>query len=113
MDLESGKFTAPRTGTYHFAFTGNAFFIGTSSYIHLRLGMYLNGNLIGSGDADEVTSNWQYDSFSLHSTLSLQAGDQIWLEIFQMSSETILFDNLDHYNHFSGWLLEENIFQLL
>jgi hypothetical protein len=37
------------------------------------------------GLADESNTPNEYESFSLQSTLSLQAGDQIWLEIALIS----------------------------
>ena len=107
MNLTSGKFTAPRAGTYFFAFTGLAFIPGTSSRLYLSVDMYLNGNQVGRGYADENSSAWE--SFFFQSTLNLQAGDQIWLQIVDWATGTTLFDDERHWNHFTGWLLEESI----
>ena len=57
--------------------------------------MYLNGNRIGSGMADEVGSVWQY----------LKKGDEIWLQIDNLSTGTNLIGGW--YTHFSGYLVEE------
>ena len=54
MNSTSGKFTAPRDGIYFFAFTGHAYLPASSSRVVLYVEMYLNGNLIGRGWADEV-----------------------------------------------------------
>ena len=70
--------------------------------------MYFNDNLIGRGEADEVGTVAQYDTVSLQSTLNLQAGDEIWVQISLMSIRTYLHDDGYHYTHFTGWLLEEN-----
>ena len=106
MDLTSGKFTAPRDGTYEFSFNGLAFFSGSSSRLLLDVDMYLNGNLIGSGLADEVNTS-EYETLSFQSTLSLRKGDQLWLQIVDITTGTDLVGGAN--THFSGLLLDENI----
>ena len=113
MNLTSGIFTTPRAGTYSFSFIGFAHIPGSSSKLGLAVRMYLNGNLIGSGLADEAGTANQFETLSLQSALNLQKGDQISLQINQMDTGTYLHDSSNHYNHFSGWLLEENISQSL
>jgi hypothetical protein len=67
-----------------------------------------NGNRIGVGELQEGnTLASQNEQVSLQSTLSLDAGDKIWVEIVSMSAGMFLYDSSSHYNHFSGWLLEE------
>ena len=68
--------------------------------------MYLNGNEIGSGVADEDNTSIQYETFSFQSALNLKAGDEIWLEIAGMSTGSYLRSGKIH---FSGYLLEEKI----
>ena len=68
MNSTSGKFTAPRDGIYSFSFTGDANLPGSTSRAYLYVNMYLNGNWIGSGMADEVTTADQYETFSFQST---------------------------------------------
>lgn len=108
MNLQSGKFTAPRTGKYFFTFTGLARFPGNSSYEYLNCGIYKNGNSLYSrcyGDVVEH-STVSYETISLQSTLPLQAGDQIWLKIDSMSNRATLHGDLK--THFSGWLISED-----
>ena len=107
MNLTSGKFTAPRDGIYAFAFTGRAYLPASSSQASLNLYMYLNGNMIGRGWADEVGTVWQFETLSFQTTLNLQKGDEIWLEIHSVSTGAYL--NGYSYTQFSGYLLEENI----
>ena len=111
MNLTSGKFTTPRDGIYFFVFTGRSFFPTSSSRLYLDVDMYLNGNVIGIGVSDEVGTDVQYESFSFQWTLNLQSGDQIWLQISNISPGTYLDDNQYHTTHFNGMLLEENISQ--
>lgn len=114
MNLTSGKFTAPRNGIYSFSFIGLAYFPASSSNHELSVKLYLNNNYIARGYADELGTGYQHDSLSLESTLNLQAGDQIWLQIDTMEKGTNLFESGGNYqNHFSGWLLQENISQSL
>ena len=69
--------------------------------------MYLNGDEIGKGWADTGTGAGQYETFSWQSTLNLQKGDQIWLQISGKSTGEYL--DGDRCTHFSGYLLEENL----
>ncbi len=67
----------------------------------------LNGNRIGSGTSEDVTNVFKWDTYSLQSTLNLQAGDQIWWQIGSMSPGFTIYH--DGWNHFTGFLLEEEI----
>ena len=101
MNLTSGKFTAPRNGTYSFSFT-RLVNPSSSSRVSLEVQMYFKGsNRIGSGVTDG-----QSESFSFPSTLNLQKGDELWLQIDSMSVGAHLYGY--RYIQFSGWLLEEN-----
>ena len=69
--------------------------------------MYLNGQRIGNGWADEENTTGQRETFSWQWTLNLVAGDQIWLESWEMPTGTYLYGV--YYTQFSGSLLEEKI----
>jgi hypothetical protein len=101
MNLNTGKFTAPRPGIYFFSFAGTAY-LSTSFYSYL----YLNGNSIGSSWVYENNVN-KYSSMSFQSTLNLKKGDQVWVQI--SGSDSYLHDNGNHYTHFTGFMLEEEI----
>ncbi len=98
MNLGSGIFTAPKSGTYFFSFSG----ISENTSTVLRIGLYLNENGIGSG----VSQASYYDTFSLQSTLHLSAGDKISVRIFDNG---VLHDTGNHFSHFTGWLLRDDL----
>jgi hypothetical protein len=110
MDLKTGKFTAPRTGTYFFSFAGMAQF-PSSSLVYLGVQLHLNGGLIGTCYIEEGNTVAGQDSpFTLKSTLNMKKGDQVWLQIYAISSPRVsLFDNTNHHSHFMGFMLEEDI----
>ena len=103
MNLSSGKFTAPRDGIYEFSFMGSAYFPASSSTATLRAFIYMNGNIIGKGQTYELSTAIQYETFSFQSTLNLKAGDQIWLEIYTISTGVQLEGGL-YTAHFSGYI---------
>jgi len=74
--------------------------------------MLLNGNLIGSAQDNEanlVKFEKVLSPITLQSTLHLQKGDQLWLQIGDGSTDAVLFDSINHSTHFTGFLIEEEI----
>ncbi len=105
MNLTSGTFTVPRTGIYFFTGIG----VIPSSGGHLDVALLFNGNEVGRAECNDFTGKTEWEMYSLQSTLHLQSGDKIWLEITSMGAGVILQDTNLHYTHFTGWLLQENI----
>lgn len=115
MDLTSGIFTAPRAGTYFFSFTGMGHFITSSATrVYVYVGLFVNGDKIGSGLVDEAnTVSYQNSPLMIQSTLNLKEGDQVWTAITAVTTGMYLHDSTNHYTHFSGWMLDEDIYQSL
>ena len=100
MNAGSGIFTASKPGIYFFSFSGMGW---AQSWIHTQL--CLNGNVIGTGIGD--TESDDAPTFTLQSTLQLNAGDQVSLKL-RSDANGFLHDDGSHFTHFTGWLLQED-----
>ncbi len=98
MNLGSGIFTAPQAGIYYFTFSC----IKVPSTAGMNVFLRLNGANVAAGYS---TSYNGYLTATLHSTLKLEVGDQISLVV----TEGAVHDIDNHYTHFSGFLLEEDL----
>ena len=78
--------------------------------VWLGVELHLNGGHIGYGLVSESnTSNGQNDQVTIQSTLNLKKGDQVWMEIYDVSTGAYLYDNIGYWTHFTGFMLEEEI----
>ncbi len=107
MNLQTGKFTAPRKGKYFFSASGQGLIQPSSTRFFGDIHFILNSNRIGSSSSDDTGTALEGELFSLQSTHNLQAGDQVWWQIGNMSPGFKLGNN--GFNHFTGFLLEEEI----
>lgn len=114
MDLQSGKFTATRPGTYFFSFTGWVYFPPVPLKDDFNVFLYLNGNSIARGHVNEMTNSKQVfgelmETFTMQATLNLKAGDQIWLMVAYSSAGLLLCGS--NVTHFTSFMLQGNISQ--
>lgn len=98
FDLASGVFTAPVPGTYHFSLAG----IKDWAKDPLIIALQLNGVNVGYARGTGIEGFFPY---GLESTLKLTAGDRINLFI----KSGVVFDNVNHFTHFTGWLMQEHV----
>nr|CAH0101951.1 unnamed protein product [Daphnia galeata] len=115
MDMTTGIFTTPKSGIYHFTFSGLVQFESDSSSGDLELRLYLNGDRIVSSYSTKssswssVTSESKFNQINLQLSLKLQEFDRIWLEIHSHGAGVSLYDAVDwHHTHFTGLLVEED-----
>jgi hypothetical protein len=109
MNLQTGKFTAPRAGKYFFSFIGLFGFPGSTSRQLSYTFLFKNGAIISRSRSDEMNSSTivEYENVSLQSTLDLSKGDQIWLQIASLTAGAFLHG--DNNTNFNGFLLDEEI----
>jgi len=107
VNLASGVFFAPKAGIYAFAFKGLGSF-STSTYSgHGSVFLQRNGVDVAEGYSkiSGATSNIQYLTLSVHSTLKLGKGDTITIR----HNGGTIFSNIYIHIQFTGSLLEEEL----
>jgi len=100
FNLTSGIFTVPVTGIYHVQFSA----VKSSPVDNLFIFLQVNGVNFGLALTDQL-SQGSRDVVSLSASLRLEAGNRVNLYLQQ----GVLYDNIAHYSHFSGWLVEEDL----
>jgi hypothetical protein len=109
MDYQTGLFTAPKNGTYVFAFSG----LDLPGNSDLLINVYKNDDkilikeLIGSGGPVGGTAN--HGTAAIPFVLRLTSGDTIRVYV-GTASGTLYSDPKRPMTHFTGFLLEEDIF---
>lgn len=103
MDARTGVFTAPKPGTYVFNFGA----IKQDKAQHVDIFLRLN-------DVERVASVYGsehkgYFTLSLQSILNLKKNDRVYL-IIQSASGGGIYDDDDMTTHFTGFLLDEQLF---
>ena len=100
MNINTGVFTAQRSGTYFFSFAYMKDNQSKSILIFIRK----NRENVGAAHVERLT-NTMFQS-SLFVTLKLKLGDTV--DLFQIRNGN-MFDDASHYTHFTGWLMEEDL----
>ena len=97
MNINTGVFTAPRSGTYHFSF----------SFINFgNVSFCMRKNGVPIGVANTYATPYVTHQSSIPATLKLKSGDTV--DLFQIRGGNI-YDDGSHYTHFTGWLIEEDL----
>jgi len=100
MNAAAGVFTVPVDGIYHFDFSAMKYLDSENAYVHLEV----NEERVSSSYATGALPNLlALNTISV--SLRLKMGDQVRL----FKTTGTLNDNVGHYTHFSGWLVEEDL----
>ena len=101
MDLESGLFTAPVPGVYHFEFCAQK----DDSHPYAMVVFQVNGETIGAAETSHYDTSNTLLSLCLTSTVRLKANDTVNV----MNWNSAIYDDDNHHTHFTGWLIEEEL----
>uniref|UniRef100_A0A3B4UF83 Cerebellin 20 n=1 Tax=Seriola dumerili TaxID=41447 RepID=A0A3B4UF83_SERDU len=97
-NMQTGIFTAPRSGVYSFAVT--IFSVVTSGKMATSANLQVNGQAMAT--LLEQNGNDTEDSATVVVALQLKAGDEVAVNLLKRYS---ICDNNSHFNTFTGFLL--------
>jgi len=101
MNLNTGVFTSPVPGIYHFEFSAQK---AKTDFI-LSVVLQVNEASIGMAETKLYRADENSNSISLTASLRLKANDRV--RILRINGD--LFDDQNHHTHFTGWLVEEEL----
>ena len=105
MNLTSGVFVAPRSGTYFFIFSA---MMNHEYERYETCTIFLRGLEKGSVDAGFGSRKGERSSASFHATSYLKAGAKVHLH--KNFDDFVLYNSANyHFTHFSGGLLQEDL----
>lgn len=91
MDIKSGKFLAPVSGIYFFAFTSISDRPSSGFIVHNEVNIVIA----------RISDAWR--GATAHATLQLKAGDTVYSRL----SHGAVVSSTEHHTHFTGFLLKE------
>ncbi len=104
FDLSSGTFHVPVPGIYYFYLSA----VKDKYAASLNIDLQVNGKRIGIAYTESAAKG-SYPSVSLSASLRLATFDRVSLLNY---FDSVLFENGNHVTHFTGWLVEEDLFDV-